>query len=154
MNGFSQDHVWNSLDHQISIRYNENWRFTQPNDVMIARFMPTNEYPDGKSTSISLIVGKKDSAINTLEDVKDFMRGYVSNFENGKLVSFENIKEGEKDILVTTISLTRESVPIIYKSYFFMSRSKNYNLMLLSNKGDFEQNEVILKEMYKTLIIK
>ncbi|NVO04183.1 MAG: hypothetical protein HXX09_15930 [Bacteroidetes bacterium] len=145
---------WISDDKNIQISYKNDWRFIRPNDVMIAKFMPSDEYPDGKLTSISLIVSSLKEKAKTLNDIKDFMRGYVSNFEDGKLLSFENIKEGNRDILVTTISLTRASKPTMYKSYVFLYKNKSYNLMLISRKSDFEKNELILKKMHETLITK
>ncbi|MDP4209595.1 MAG: hypothetical protein Q8928_12350 [Bacteroidota bacterium] len=145
---------WHSSDKQIQINYKNDWRFTQPNEVMVAKFMPVDEYPDGKFTSISLIISLSDKSVKTLEDIKTFMRGYVSNFENGKLISFESIKESNKDVLVTIISLTRNSKPTIYKSYVFLYKNKMYNLMLISSKDEFERNEVILKTMHESLVIK
>lgn len=155
INTFSQKSVWWSTNKDFNINYNEKWKYTQPNDVMIVKFMPNDEYPNGKLTSISLTETKViDSKIKNLEDINKFMQGYITNFENGKLVSFENIKDGNREVLISTISLTRDAIPTMYKSYIFICNKKIYTLMLISRKIDYEQNEIILKEMYKSIIIK
>ena len=151
---FSQSLVWKNSDKTISINYNENWRFTQPNDVLIVKFMPSNQYPAGKYTGISLLVSKIRPEGNTLKKTKEFLNGYVSNFEDGKLISSEYIKENKRETIVITISLTRSSIPFMYKSYIFHSGKMQYSFMLLCRKVDFKQNEIVLKEMYKTLTIK
>ena len=151
---FSQSLVWKSSDKSISINYNQNWRFTQPDDVLIVKFMPSDEYPDGKFTQISLTVSKIRPRAETLTKIRKYIYGYVSNFENGKLISCENTKENNRYALVTTISLTRNSIPFMYKSYIFYSGKMHYTLMLICRNVDFNRNEILLKEMYKTLKIK
>ena len=151
---FSQSLVWKSSDKSISINYNQNWRFTQPDDVLIVKFMPSDEYPDGKLTQISLLVSKIRPEAKTLTKVKEFIHGYVSNFENGKLVSCESVKEDNRETIVSTISLTRNSIPFMYKSYIFHSGKMQYSFMLLCRNLDFKKNEIVLNKMFKTLAIK
>jgi len=145
--------TWTNSTKSISINYRNDWKYVEPNDVMVAKFMPAKEYPNGINNSISLIYSKTDPNIKTIESVKTFMQNYVKNFENGKLVSFETEKINGKDNLITTISLNRNNAPTMYKSYFFFNGTNTCTLMLISEKSNFEENSTLLKEMSKSLKI-
>ena len=154
MNVFAQNSIWKNKDQSISINYNQNWVSIVPDDNSVVKFKPSVEFSNNKLTSIALTVTRIDEKINTLEDMKEFMRKYITNIKTGKLISFENKNEGKREILVTTMSRIGGSTTYIYKSYIFIFKKKFYNLMLLSREVDFEQNEIALKEMYESLRVK
>ena len=154
LNVFAQNSIWKNKDQSISINYNQNWVSIVPDDNSVVKFKPSVEFSNNKLTSIALTVTRIDEKINTLEDMKEFMRKYITNIKTGKLISFENKNEGKREILVTTMSRIGGSTTYIYKSYIFIFKKKFYNLMLLSREVDFEQNEIALKEMYESLRVK
>jgi len=154
INAFSQDFLWTNANRSISICCKPNWISIKPVDNSVVTFKPSYERIKNKFTSIALTVTSIDNKINTLSGMKEFMRKYITNTKTGKLISFENIKDGERDILVSTMARTAGSTTYIYKSYVFIFKKKFYNLMLNSPEVDFRPNEIILKDMYETLIVK
>jgi hypothetical protein len=150
--------TWKSPNKAISINYKSDWKYTAPNDVMIAKFMPASEYPTGQLTQIALITNSASAdpkhPIRSINDIKKSIEPLVSGFDNGKLVSSNVIKRGNDEVLVTTISLIRYSQETMFRSYIFLHQSKVYNLMLISKANEFNYNADLLIKMFDSLSIK